>query len=661
MKRKTIGSYLALIAGLLSLTSLSVQAEDTYIYPSRQGDSYTNSYYHYPPRNYDARPYDYRRENRRDYRDSNNFYTYYQEEYRQLETEHNQLIATYKQLKASYDATKQASDSELRSLSQKWQELYNRFQILVRDNPVVGGNYAIENLKATVAGYNNRLASYQASQDFITSNQETLNRLDQLDAERKSFIANWYESDTSYTTLISNLQTTNNLIQELNSRLSNQQLRTYPFTTPLADLQSQQTEIEAQINQIERDKAAYKPEPRAYRAGAGSDSGARSRRQRRQAPESESKNVPLWHEMRNEGLDHSQTDRSKLSVSTTGRVDLTNISDLKTLQEQVDLAHYQRAKEIVFQLKRSDLNLTHATTADTDLSGTISHYVKEKLAVMPNTRGVTSSYRWQVEFHQNNDDLRITLMPTYYMTDAQYQEYDKHLKDWTAAHIHDSDTEIQKIDKIQDYIMTNYHYAVGKVGGHTVTGISVQTPYAFLKDKEAVCQAYAQLFKDMGRLAGLDVYYIQGYGDPTGGKSSLHAWNIVKVGDKYYHVDLTWNDTIDKTNQNHTYTLRGNNFMKQTHLWNVGYQISDEDYHDYPRLTYYNNGRHPYSTTYRTANYNQPVQANYRSASTNPFAYSEQRQPQATQARPRRSTANNSNTGVRYKIVFGREATLGRA
>ncbi|WP_236560357.1 transglutaminase domain-containing protein [Streptococcus halichoeri] len=655
MKRKTIGSYLALIAGLLSLTSLSVQAEDTYNYSSRQGDSYTNSYYHYPPRNYDARQPQYRAVGEDSYRSHK--YDFYQKEYEQLARQHQQLIATYKQLKASYDATWQAGDSELRGLSQKWQELNNRFQVLVRENPVVGGNYAIENLKNRVEDYNNRLTSYQASQDFITSNQETLNRLDQLDAERKSFIANWYESDTSYTTLISNLRTTNNLIQGLNNRLNNQQSRTYPFTTTLANLQSQQTEIEAEIKRIEQTKATEKPEPRAYRSGPDSNhaSSSRSRRQRRQAPESESENVPLWHEMRNEGLDHSKPNRYEATAPSNRRVDLREKMDLDKLQEQVDLAHYQRAKEIVFHIKRSDLTgLTEQPYADTNLSAAISRFIKEKLAVMPNTRGVTSSYRWQVEFHQNNDDLRITLMPTYYMTDAQYQEYDKHLKDWTAAHIHDSDTEIQKIDKIQNYIMTNYHYAVGKVGGHTVTGISVQTPYAFLKDKEAVCQAYAQLFKDMGRLAGLDVYYIQGYGDPAGGKSSLHAWNIVKVGDKYYHVDLTWNDTIDKTNQNHTYTLRGNKFMKQTHLWNVDYQISDEDYQGYPRPAYYNNGRHPY----RTANYSQPVQANYRS--TSPSAYTSQRQPQATQARPRRS-ANNSNTGPQYRFVFGREATLGRA
>ncbi|WP_244295476.1 transglutaminase domain-containing protein [Streptococcus halichoeri] len=636
MKRKTIGSYLALIAGLLSLTSLSVQAEDTYTYPSRQGDSYTNSYYHYPPRNYDTRQPQYRTVGEDSYRSHK--YDFYQKEYDQLARQHEQLIAIYKQLKASYDATRQASDSELRSLSQKWQELNNRFQVLVRENPVVGGNYAIENLKATVAGYNNRLASYQASQDFITSNQETLNRLDQLDAERRALQYGSVE-------LNSNLQTTNSYIEQLN-----QQLRTYPFTTPLADLQSQQTKIEAQINQIERDKAAYKPEPRAYRAG--SDSGAGSRRQKRQVPAPG--NVPLWHEMRNEGLDHSKPNRYEATAPTNGRVDLSNISDLKTLQEKSDLAHYQRAKEIVFHIKRSDLTgLTEQRYADTNLSAAISRFIKEKLAVMPNTRGVTSGFKFQVQFYYDRDDLNITLMPDYYMTDAQYQEYDRHLRDWTHKNIHASDSEVEKIDKIQDYIMTNYHYAVGKVGGHTVTGISVQTPYAFLKDKEAVCQAYAQLFKDMGRLAGLDVYYIQGYGDPAGGKSSLHAWNIVKVGDKYYHVDLTWNDTIDQTNKNHTYTLRGNNFMKQTHLWNVDYQISDEDYHDYPRPTYYN-GRHPY----RISNYSQPVQANYRS--TSPSAYTSQRQPQATHLRQRRS-ANNSNTGPQYRFVFGREATLGRA
>lgn len=93
-------------------------------------------------------------------------------------------------------------------------------------------------------------------------------------------------------------------------------------------------------------------------------------------------------------------------------------------------------------------------------------------------------------------------------------------------------------------------------------------------------------FKDMGRLAGLDVHYIQGYGDPVGGLSSLHAWNIVKVDGQYYHIDLTWNDTIDSTNHNHTYTLRGNDFMSKTHLWNAAYAISDSDYAAYPRRTF---------------------------------------------------------------------------
>ncbi|EHJ56849.1 hypothetical protein HMPREF9318_00984 [Streptococcus urinalis FB127-CNA-2] len=169
------------------------------------------------------------------------------------------------------------------------------------------------------------------------------------------------------------------------------------------------------------------------------------------------------------------------------------------------------------------------------------------------------------------------------MTKEQHQEYLQYLRKWTKDNISATDSEVTKIDKIQDFIMTNFHYANTKVGGYTQTGISVQTPYVFIKDKEAVCQAYAQMFKDMGQLAGLDVYYIQGFGDPYMGADSLHAWNIVKVDGKFYHVDLTWNDTIDKTSKNHTFTLRGNDFMKKTHRWNAVYNISNEDYQGYNR------------------------------------------------------------------------------
>ncbi|MCR5829307.1 MAG: hypothetical protein K6F93_03035 [Lachnospiraceae bacterium] len=53
----------------------------------------------------------------------------------------------------------------------------------------------------------------------------------------------------------------------------------------------------------------------------------------------------------------------------------------------------------------------------------------------------------------------------------------------------------------------------------------------------AVCEGYAKAFKYMLDLADIENVYITGNG---GGEA--HAWNAVKIGDKYYPVDVTWDD-----------------------------------------------------------------------------------------------------------------------
>lgn len=57
-----------------------------------------------------------------------------------------------------------------------------------------------------------------------------------------------------------------------------------------------------------------------------------------------------------------------------------------------------------------------------------------------------------------------------------------------------------------------------------------------------VCQAYAMYGFMMLRQAGYkDVIIVQGNSTIT---EENHAWNMVKVGDNWYHVDFTWNDPI---------------------------------------------------------------------------------------------------------------------
>ena len=61
--------------------------------------------------------------------------------------------------------------------------------------------------------------------------------------------------------------------------------------------------------------------------------------------------------------------------------------------------------------------------------------------------------------------------------------------------------------------------------------------FSLFRDGVGVCQAYALAFMALGRAAGLEV-------DMVTSREMDHAWNHVRVGDAWYHVDVTRDDPI---------------------------------------------------------------------------------------------------------------------
>lgn len=59
----------------------------------------------------------------------------------------------------------------------------------------------------------------------------------------------------------------------------------------------------------------------------------------------------------------------------------------------------------------------------------------------------------------------------------------------------------------------------------------------------AVCEGYAKAFQLLLNAAGIENAYIVGKANGEG-----HAWNQVKLGNDWYNVDITWNDTGNKGN-----------------------------------------------------------------------------------------------------------------
>jgi len=88
------------------------------------------------------------------------------------------------------------------------------------------------------------------------------------------------------------------------------------------------------------------------------------------------------------------------------------------------------------------------------------------------------------------------------------------------------------------------------------------TAYGALVEKEAVCDGYSKAFKMLLEKAGIDSIIISGSTDNV-----LHAWNLVELDGKYYHVDVTSNKLQEESKRYvvHTYFNLNDINISKTH------------------------------------------------------------------------------------------------
>ncbi len=75
-----------------------------------------------------------------------------------------------------------------------------------------------------------------------------------------------------------------------------------------------------------------------------------------------------------------------------------------------------------------------------------------------------------------------------------------------------------------------------------------------MKSKSGVCQHYAELYAELSRLAGLQVFVVDGYTLEYGKIADVsHAWNIVKLSGNWYFIDATWANAVIKSTSKKTF------------------------------------------------------------------------------------------------------------
>ena len=144
--------------------------------------------------------------------------------------------------------------------------------------------------------------------------------------------------------------------------------------------------------------------------------------------------------------------------------------------------------------------------------------------------GTISSSLYSMSYSANDATINFTLN---YLTTAEQEAFVDSEVERIAGELFTSTmSDLEKVKAVNDYIVLNTTYS-------TQTTASPHAAYAILKEGKGVCQAYALLAYRLLKEAGLDAYYVTGV---AGG--GPHAWNLVEVNGKWYHLDTTWNDPV---------------------------------------------------------------------------------------------------------------------
>ncbi|MCR5584495.1 MAG: SH3 domain-containing protein [Lachnospiraceae bacterium] len=145
-------------------------------------------------------------------------------------------------------------------------------------------------------------------------------------------------------------------------------------------------------------------------------------------------------------------------------------------------------------------------------------------------------------------------------------------------------SDIELVLKVHDYLINNTKYDTNynKVS---------HTPYGLITNKVAVCDGYAETFMIFMLLNDIDCQTVTGYA------SEDHAWNQVCLDNKWYNIDVTWDDPITKDSKTgnvvdtlrYTYFMINDEVLSETHTSTCGYEekCTSDKYHLYTYKQYY--------------------------------------------------------------------------
>lgn len=110
-----------------------------------------------------------------------------------------------------------------------------------------------------------------------------------------------------------------------------------------------------------------------------------------------------------------------------------------------------------------------------------------------------------------------------------------YVKDFINNNISNEMSDYDKIKLFHDYIINNTSFDLETAHNDTRNQTKSHTAYGLITNHKAICGGYSDIMSIYLYLLNIPNYRIS---------TNDHVWNLVFINNKWYHLDLTWDDPV---------------------------------------------------------------------------------------------------------------------
>lgn len=242
-------------------------------------------------------------------------------------------------------------------------------------------------------------------------------------------------------------------------------------------------------------------------------------------------------------------------------------SDLESLSERLEEEIMNGEDSFTVYLKDLDVNAINQINESLDgIFGSGDTY--QQVGVVGNTyKKVTITVKQSVNYYAMQAYLQNSSIPD---SEPKAQELYEVIKTVLDTQISEGMSDYEKELALHDYLVTHCKYSEDISQS---AGSDIYRAYGALVNQDAVCNGYAEALQLLFKCAGIQSKFVVGTADGVD-----HAWNLVEIDGKWYHLDATWDDPLPDQGAEalHPYFNVSDEVIGKNHTWDrEEYPVAD--------------------------------------------------------------------------------------